>query len=305
MRALSSAVVVLLAMLVCALPTHATGRSSHQLQLGARPLALGDAFVGLADDESAALCNPAGLAFTEGVSFASSSGIRSGLGGSADVLAVAGRVGLAVLYRGVSDIPQIDPSGSVVGSFSHEEAMLVGAIGVTGNGLRRVLRIALPEWLGVGLAVKLVRTNTLNPGDGMGLAVDVLILLRIERPAPGESPIARFSVVASFRDAVGIPMTFAGGYREPWSPTLAVRCSVLLESPLLITAEFTSARTGHLGLEWTPVRRLQLRSGLKYEGAWTVSTGFGLVTNILSIDVTTVWHPHLPQQIRVSLWTRL
>lgn len=295
-----SVVALILAMLACALPGHASRYPLYSFPLGARSLALGEAFVGLADDESALLYNAAGLAFADGLSFVSSSRMRSGVVKDGDIMAIYECLGLAVSYTTFGDIPQIDHLGSIIGTFSYSHVMLVGAIGLSGHQLSPLFRIALPDWLGIGLAIKLVRTNTLDPGDGIGLALDLPILLRLDKPILGRLPITRFSLGLSIRDALGLPMMFESEHQEKWPSTAAIGCSVLFVTPLLISAELTSAKTIHLGMEWTPVPQMVLRSGVKYKGVWVYSIGVGFHMGMMTLDLTTTSHPHLPNEIRAS-----
>jgi hypothetical protein len=132
------------------------GLNPLRLEVGARPLAMGAAFVALADDVNAILYNPAGLAWTKGLSLT--------LKNLEDLTAVQAyptghnsSFGLAVIRSKISNIPI--PSGGVANSNS---SVVLLSYGTKLSFIPLLYRHEFFRRLGVGLSLKGLQEQTLR-----------------------------------------------------------------------------------------------------------------------------------------------
>ena len=100
---------------------------------GCRASAMGESFVGLADDASAVYWNPAGLGLVSGHKFDLShqewfEGIRDEIGHAALPLG-PGALGIGLAYTGESDVRYWDPVQQVFSEFDAWNAMLTAGYG--------------------------------------------------------------------------------------------------------------------------------------------------------------------------------
>jgi len=125
------------------------------LQMGARPLGMGAAFSGLADDVNCLLYNPGGMAWAKGISltfrdFDNITAVQAyptGLGSS---------LGLAVVTSKVSDVPVMG------GTANSNSNILVLSFGTKLNFLPVFYKQPALQRLGIGINIKGLLTQTLR-----------------------------------------------------------------------------------------------------------------------------------------------
>ena len=268
--------------------------------MGTRVLGLGGAFVALADDESALFYNPAGLAWNDGLSLLSTYEVRPLTGGYGHISAVRGNLGLGIHYFDFGDVPETDEFGNILGTFSYRNVALVAGAGVSASNLPYLSSMTLAESVAFGLGVKLLNVDTLEPGNGIGFAVDFPFLLRVDSPPFGQPYITQFSFGVQLQNILGMPISYESGHSEDWEKKVVVGTSVELLQQWIVAIDLASDGNLHLGVEWNPVSALSVRLGLKRDGVWTGSMGIGMLFGNLAFDLALVAHPYLHNQIRGS-----
>ena len=152
-------VILLFALLVSG-EQYSNVASTFELGMGARPLAMGGAFVGLADDGNALFYNPAGLAWEKGFSILSSYEARPGTASYGNLSASLPHFGFGVHYFDFGDVPKTDEYGNVLGTFGYRDYALIAAAGIKAADLPFLARMPLAENIGFGLKAKLLKVST-------------------------------------------------------------------------------------------------------------------------------------------------
>lgn len=269
------------------------------LGAGARPLAMGGAFVGLADDGHALMFNPAGLGGLRALGVMSSGEVRPGFGVLGQVGLVLPSLGVALHYFDFGEITKTDEYGNETGSFSYRTyTVIVGGgvrAGMLGLGAIPVLRD-----LGVGVKAKYHVVRTLEPGSGSGLAMDLCFHYTTGRIGRGAGLLTGFGVGLVMENLVGIPLEYGSGHLEEWPKGTTFGASTALFNTLTLVADVATGRGVRFGLEWLPVPVLAVRLGLRSEGVLMWSLGLGVRYSVFAIDYAVVLHPYLSPQHRVS-----
>lgn len=269
------------------------------LGMGARPLALGGAFVGLADDGNALFFNPAGLARLTSMSSLSSGEVRPGYGLAGQMAVALPNLGLGLHFFDFGDVPEVDEHGNVTGSFSYRTYTLVAGVSVrmANLGLRNV---PVLRDLGVGIKAKFHKVKTLEPGSGSGLAFDLSVLYG------GASTESRVRLLSGFglgivvENLVGTPIKYGSGHEEHWPRAVTFGLSATVLSSWTLLADFAAGKGARLGVEWHPFSTLAIRLGLRSEGVVMASFGLGVRYELLTLDYAIVVHPYLSTQHRLS-----
>jgi len=275
--------------------------SVFELGMGARPLALGGAFVGLADDGNALFYNPAGLAWVDGLSILSSYEARLGTAGCGTLSASLPHFGFGVHYFDFGEVPETDEFGNVIGTFSYRNYALIAAAGMRAADLPFLARLPLAENIGFGIGVKLLKVSTLDPGNGSGFALDLPFLFRSESPSPRLPIITSYGFGFVIENLIGLPIKYGSGHQENWPRKVVIGTSLELLDQVILAMDITSEKSVHLGAEWTPIPAVSFRSGLKYEDIWMWSLGMGVRFKNFEFDYAVVLHPYLNSQLRGSL----
>lgn len=270
--------------------------------LGARPLALGGAYVAVAEGSSAGFWNPAGLASQEGTYLG---GMRTdkfskgivfqylGVGSQLDLKTFAGRekyrsvsLGTALTYvnMGTGDITL--PGG---GTFGEGRSLWLASLGYGAESQEGFL-----DSLSVGTTVKYY-TRHIGKSSASGFGWDVG-LLTTKSVGPLEVSLGVTS--QDFRDTdlqweEEATDTLPSGY-VPWFNRLGLAVEVPTLN-LLISSEYDFSPTKQefsavkLGAEFGFANLVRIRTGLrKWPGVPGVDYmgGFGISLNFFSIDYT-------------------
>ena len=275
--------------------------SIFELGMGARPLAMGGAFVGLANDGNALFYNPAGLAWTQDLSVLSSYESRPGTAIYGNLSASLPHFGFGVHYFGFGDVPETDAFGNILGTFSYRNYTLIAAAGIKAADLPFLARTPLAESIGFGLKAKFLKVSTLDPGSGTGFAIDLPFLFRSNSPSPRFPIITSYGFGIVIENLVGLPIKYGSGHQENWPRKLIIGTSLEFLDQVILAMDVTSEKSIRLGVEWTPIPAVSLRTGLKYEDIWMWSLGLGVRFRNFVLDFAVVPHPYLSSQIRGSL----
>jgi len=269
--------------------------------MGARPLAMGGAFVGLADDGNALFYNPAGLAWAQDLSVLSSYESRPGTASCGNLSASLPHFGFGVYYFDFGDVPETDKFGNLIGNFGYRNYALIAAAGIKASDIPFLARMPLAENIGFGLGVKLLKVSTLDPGSGTGFAIDLPFLFRSESPSPRVPIITSYGFGVVIENLIGLPIKYESGHQENWPRKVIIGMSFGLLDQVILAMDVTSEKSIRLGVEWTPIPALSLRTGLKNGGVWIWSLGIGARFRNFVLDLAVVPHPYLNSQIRGSL----
>lgn len=242
---------------------------------GARALALGGAYVAVADGPDAPVWNPAGLAAGQrkAVSFFYTApfveGNRYSYVGYVHPFLDFGCLGVGNLRYGMDGIEKYDAGGEALGTFSNVQN-------------EWIVSYALPPFgpLSLGAALK-AETQALDGETATGFGVDLGLLVRSEDPPDRFLSRRNFALGLALRNAVEPTLTLLEG--EDRLPGL-LRAGVAYRGAasgawdgFLLTAQIDEGRESggsfRFGAEYDVVRGLALRSGFGPD-EWT--TGIGL-----------------------------
>ena len=283
---------------------YASAVSLFDLGMDARALAMGGAFVGLADDRSSLQCNPAGLAWGHALTLLSSYETRPSTGSYGSIALLMPYVGFGIDYFDFGDIPKADEYGNVIDTFRYRNYALVAGAGVRAADLPLLSRVPLAENIGFGLSVKFLNVSTLEPGSGSGFAIDIPLLFRSESPSPRVPIITSYGFGLVFKNIIGLPIKYEGEHQENWPKEIVIGTAFEFLDRVIMAADLTSKKDFHLGLEWNPISYISLRGGVKYDGLWVCSFGMGARFHNFVFDFAVVPHPYLTSEFRGSLGVR-
>jgi hypothetical protein len=296
-----SSLLVLLLVVTASGEQYSNIASIFDLGMGARPLAMGGAFVGLANDGNALFYNPAGLAWAQGLSVLSSYEARPGIASYGNLSASLPHFGFSVHYFDFGEVPETDEFGNILGTFGYRNYAVVAAAGVKVADLPFLASIPMAESIGFGLKAKLLKVSTLDPGNGTGFAIDLPFLFRSEVPSPRVPIITSYGVGVVIENLIGLPIKYESGHQENWPRKLILGISLEFLDQVILAMDVTSEKSVHLGVEWMPIPALSFRTGLKNEDVWTWSLGMGARFRNFVFDLAVVPHPYLNSQLRGSL----
>jgi len=289
MRKLSALVFCVLIVSSAAFADNLVIDDPGNIGVGGRPMGMGKAFVGIANDTSAIFMNPAGLAAVDKPQFISMYGTMLGgesvynlLGGSYS-FGEAGTVGLGIVNNSIGDIALVDTSGDTdIISYSRGIFFLS-----YGRNLDMVM-----EDLEAGANLKYYYAGY-SDGGGSGSGVDLDVGAR-------KKVLPWMRLGAAFRNFLStgaggkfttdgreeaIPGVFTVGLgskligrQAPWTIDQQV---LYLATDVDFALEERIPALAHVGVEWWPVRFFALRTGVNHEiegkspmGFMTAGAGF-------------------------------
>ena len=153
-----------------------------RIESGSRPLSLGGAFVGWANDDNAAFYNPGGLPWAKGITVTAKD-FSNISGAQAYPLGNGMTVGISALF---SNTPAIPLTGTEEANFS-EQLIVLSAGSKLSNLLPPLAANKMAQNIGVGLNLKyllglsLSRTNQTDQSARRGLEADLGVLYKVNR----------------------------------------------------------------------------------------------------------------------------
>ena len=272
-----------------------------ELGMGARPLAMGGAFVGLADDTNVLSYNSAGLAWLKDLSVLSSYETRPAMASYGHISSAFSNFGFGIHYFDFGDVPETDESGNVVGTFSYRNYGFVAAAGVTAAELPLLNQIPVLQNLAVGVKAKFLKVSTLAPGSGSGFALDMPSLLWSGSLTRWGNLVTHYGFGISVENLLSRAIRYGSGHQENWERKAVIGSSLVFVDQVTLAMDVASDNCACFGIEWTPTPVLSLRGGLRQEGTWIWSLGLGMEFRNFTLDYAIVIHPHLSNQHRGSL----
>jgi hypothetical protein len=279
------------------------------IEAGVRALGMGGAFVAVADDETTAFVNPAGLAGLRAMAFefnAENRFSRATYGG----LTFAGRnFGVGALFLNISDVVGRNDEGKLTQNFGYTSMAGYFSAGATLRDLSlSFLRTPPLDNIAVGLRAQLYRVNFMPPqGETFGLTLSPAGLFTF--PFGGESKLRIGLLVENL---VPIGLTYGTGHDEPWRIGGRLGASLELQGNITLAAEIESTGIFHLGGEFrftnlnTPeVSGLAVRAGaIILRGGPMITFGVGAKVGTYELNYAFTGHPDLPPSHRLSFTAR-
>lgn len=269
---------------------------------GVRPVGLGEAFSGLADDEYALFYNPAGLATLTGGR--ASILYQSHFGASTYLSAFGsfGNFGGGLIFFDFGQVPCLtaqnqpckDAQGKTIESFGYSSFALTAGWGTMLRALPFVGRFS-PEGLALGLRIKFVSITSFDPVQFQalnisGVAFDPSFLWNLGAFGPVKS--VRVGLV--LENLLGLAFGAAAEENFPIGVRLGVSARVL--DLVILSTDFSLNDGFHLGAEYTltklgPLDALSIRVGMLTRTGLGLSVGLGVVFSMLQIDYAFLFHP--------------
>jgi len=253
---------------------------------GARPLGMGDAFVGLADDENALLYNPAGLAFLEEPGLNSFYTSQFGTFHYGSLSATIPNVGLTYLQLSTGKLTERDLYGNSTGEFGYTSRGLLGAYGAkVGDNLSVAIQ---------GKAYQVDSSST-----AIGYSLTPALLYKLEP----------FQFGAVFENLLAQEIVYGNDHTEPWQKEIKMgiaystdKLKLDLDVDALLTERGIDPGVARIGAEGTIFQNLSLRAGITSK--LQSSIGLGLDLKNWQLDYSYQIHDELPSSHRISLTAR-
>jgi len=269
---------------------------------GVRPVSLGEAFTGLADDEYALFYNPAGLATLTGGR--ASILYQSHFGASTYLSAFGsfGNFGGGLIFFDFGQVPCLtaqnqpckDAQGKTISSFGYSSFALTVGWGAMMRALPFVGNLS-PAGLALGLRVKFVSITSFDPVQFQalgisGVALDPAFLWELGAFGPVKS--VRVGLV--LENLLGL--AFGAAAEENFPIGIRLGASARALDLITLSADFSLNDGFHLGAEYTltklgPLDALSIRAGMLTRTGLGLSIGVGVVFSTLQIDYAFLFHP--------------
>lgn len=265
---------------------------------GVRALGMGEAFVGLADDEQAVFYNPAGLGYLKGISLSANYERHFGASDYASLLGALPHLGAHLLFFSFGSVEERTADDELTGSFGYLNIALAASGGIAVDEIPLVFTRGLSS-LAVGSRLKLLGISTVAGAGGLGLGLDWSLLFREERPEffdlfrPEE---VRAGLTIENLIGLGIgPFKLKSG--------LSVRPIPPLTLALDLAIPFEFHFGGEISLPTPPpIPAVALRlGGFAQGGIFSFTLGLGLKVESFRIDYAFISHPMLPGSHQLAL----
>jgi hypothetical protein len=272
------------------------------LGAGVRPVSLGEAFAGLADDEYALFYNPAGLATLTGGR--ASILYQSHFGASTYLSAFGnfGNIGGGLIFFDFGQVPCLtaqnqpckDSQGKTISSFGYSSFALTVGWGAMLRTLPFVGTLS-PAGLALGLRAKFVSITSFDPVQFQSLGISGFVLdpsFLWELGALG--PVKSVRVGLVLENLLGV--AFGASTEENFPIGVRVGASARALDIVTVSTDFSLNDGFHIGAEYTltklgPLDALSIRAGLLTRTGLGLSVGLGVVFSTLRIDYAFLFHP--------------
>ncbi|OGC13769.1 hypothetical protein A3J90_01510 [candidate division WOR-1 bacterium RIFOXYC2_FULL_37_10] len=243
-----------------------------QSGVGARPIAMGKAFVGIADGSNAIAFNPAGIGFTPHFEITS---MQTKLLNVVDYKMLAGVMATRFGNIGLNYVSAITPAGyettdqastSSAIPINYESSMMILSYAMN---MRNLIRASNIGQLAFGANVKLINNslNSTNGGSGSGVDADIGMLLT--------TPI-NFNFGISAQNILGGNINWESGNVDNFPALVRFggsynwkKFNTLITCDGVLPLEDNHPLMMHAGIEWTPIEYFALRAGLDQDALGT------------------------------------
>lgn len=270
-----------------------------QIGMGARPLAMGGAFVGLADDENAVFYNPAGLPYLGRLGLTSLYSTQySVVTYGALGLATRG-IGIAALYLDSPGISGAGQNSEILGDFAYTN---LAALAGLGRDLGPLAIGARAKYLAITSARlnEAQGSSSLEKVTGNGFNIDLAAMVKLGSVRAG----------VLYENLFNTSVSYSTGASERWEHKLRAGVSASLGRVTLAADLENLGATPvyyHAGAE-VALGMVALRGGatgpLGAAGDRELSAGAGLRLGNAQVDYAFLMPQTLPQTHRLSLTVR-
>lgn len=262
-----------------------------------RATAMGGAGVGLVGTDQGRPCNGASLASREGFSAAWMHDRQAGLSTYGCIAASWNQVAVEMRYFDFGEIDETDQEGQPTGRTLHYySAAAVASVGIRADQLSFLPESRFSDDIALGLTGKAFRAQLEESASGIGAAIDLAVLLRLDLGWFASPP----TLGCIFENLLSLPVRY-GDYAEAWPKKLNVGATAALPYDVLLAADMSTDGAVRFGVEWSPVPMIAARAGARSDGVWIWSLGVGVTLSSLTLDLALVLHPYLPAQYAASV----
>ena len=250
-RVLVASMALLLVLSAVAMADGIGAFSAFKNGIGARALAMGGAFVAVADDATATCWNPAGLAQLDDTRLAGMSTDLFGLGITHQYVGATtsfANLGIGLGWERASiDGQVVDGSGGLGSSFTWTEQAIIGSLATN------VMDIGMA---GANVKYYLADSGLGDSASGFGFDLGLLVSL-------GDM----FVIGVNASDLAGSSISWDGGATDVVSGVYTAGLAVKLAEDMLVLAadvDFDGSSLGntHVGVEFNVIDELALRGGV-------------------------------------------
>lgn len=277
-------VLVLLPLSVAASPSDSfiSTASLFTIGTGARPVGMGNAFVGLADDGNALSYNPAGLAFVEKAGVTSFYSSQYSTLSHGSVLYSQPNLGLGYLQLSSGELTEMDLYGNSTGKFDYTSRGLIGAI------TTQIDNLAL------ALQGKIFSAGSAKSALGYSLSPSFLY------------KVGSFQFGGILKNLVSTDISYTDQYTEPWEKELTLGIAYLndgikmdLDIDALLTNKGIDPNVARAGAEMELFHPVSARLGINSK--MQSSLGLSVEFKRFQFDYAYSFHQELPTTHRISL----
>ena len=266
--------------------------SAFKSGIGARALAMGGAFVAVADDSTAACWNPAGLAQVKDTRIGGMSTDLFGLGYThqfVNAITEFSGFGIGLSYeRAAVPGTQVDESGNAGNEFTWSESLFLGTVSVDIEGIGLV-----------GANVKYYMADSGLGDSASGFGFDLGLLFNL-----GDM----FTIGVSAFDLGNTQIAWSTGANDVVTGVYKVGTAVkLLDGSLILAGDldFVGMEMGdaHVGLEYKLIPELALRGGVLLAdnfSEYSFTVGAGLNVAGLNVDAAYLLNEDLGNTLVLS-----
>ncbi|MCD6142674.1 hypothetical protein J7J55_08195 [Candidatus Bipolaricaulota bacterium] len=266
--------------------------SAFKSGIGARALAMGGAFVAVADDSTAACWNPAGLAQVKDTRIGGMSTDLFGLGYThqfVNAITEFSGFGIGLSYeRAAVPGTQVDESGNAGNEFTWSESLFLGTVSVDIEGIGLV-----------GANVKYYMADSGLGDSASGFGFDLGLLFNL-----GDM----FTIGVSAFDLGNTQIAWSTGANDAVTGVYKVGTAVkLLDGSLILAGDldFVGMEMGdaHVGLEYKLIPELALRGGVLLAdnfSEYSFTVGAGLNVAGLNVDAAYLLNEDLGNTLVLS-----
>lgn len=253
-----------------------------KIQAGARPVAMGGAFTGVADDEASLYYNPAGVARLAGKHFIAGYhnniyDMQSGFIGYIHPLSEGQKLSFYANYLNYGSFDRTDINGDVTGDFSGGDLLFAVSyaremnekidVGATG----KIIYEKIDKYSATGIALDLGAKYMLNDRNNTAFGLMV------------QNLGAQLSSYVDGGDKESLPLTLrAGGSSHPRGIPLLVAADVIYPTDndiyFALGAELLSAQPLYIRLGWTNLGE-NYKTGASSDDYAGFSAGIGIELN--------------------------
>lgn len=272
--------------------------SLFDIDSGVRPLGIGGAFTGLADDENTIFYNPAGLGFLRGLHLGSFYEPRFGANFGSLALVRPG-LGGGFLFLSLGGLTQYDEADRPGKTFGYGSYGLIASLALRPNRLLHFL----PSTIALGMNAKFLGITTIAEGSGSGLALDWGLLWDLGRLGPVKA--LRFGLL--IENLPSLKVKYKGGYKESWKVGFRFGGSIQMLDSLILAFDLERNGTFHFGGEYglglrlgQGIKGLKLRVGGFTRGGFVPTLGLGLEFRSFRVDYAFIAYSQAPETHRLS-----